>query len=98
MAGLIFVLAIGLALVALLVRRTRSARRRQTARAMPGRSPERPLAVQRFDEMDEAVERTRCACGGRASFVSEASVEVGGGRLRVVHARCNDCDDDVDLF
>lgn len=74
-------------------RRGRSARARFLAET-PGYDPARPIAVSSFDELDEAVDRARCPCGGSLERLGEGSRP----GVRVVRCTCPTCEEDVDLF
>lgn len=98
MTAIAFVLAIVAALGVLLARRILRQRRRRAALALPGRAPYSAIPIERFDQIDAAVSACRCICGGRASLVSEGSVQVDGRHLRVAHAECLECEEPIDLF
>jgi hypothetical protein len=98
MAGLLFGIAILLALGAVGWRvlsraRARSAHERALAQT-PGLSAENPLRIRDFDELDDAVELTRCPCGGLLDRIGEGSRQ----GMRVVRCACMICEEDVDLF
>ena len=94
--------ALALALVAALAavglralsRRRRARGEERTLAATPGATPENPLRIRSFHELDDAVDELRCPCGGPLERIGE------GGRpgLRVVRTACTICERDVDLF
>jgi len=89
--GLLLGLVVLAAVVATGIRRlqrTRAARRR------PGATIHRPLPVQRFDEIDAAVQDRSCDCGGIFVVTGETSRLVGARRVRVVRLVCNQCERD----
>jgi hypothetical protein len=63
-------------------------------RATPGYTPDLPVQLASFKDLDAVVARARCACGGRVAPVGETSRH----GLRVVRCRCVECDEAVDLF
>ena len=77
---------------------TRLARklRRQTWEARPGRSPERPLRVTDFDEVEEVIGGTRCWCGG--ILETEGPELEADGSMRVARSRCRKCNSEHDLY
>jgi hypothetical protein len=73
----------------------RSAKRHAHAlEQQPGMSPDNPLTIASFTEMDEAVDTFRCPCGGLLDRIGEGSRP----GLRVVRCACVICEEDVDLF
>lgn len=62
--------------------------------ALPGRSPERPIAVTSFHALDDAVEEARCGCGAPLEKLGETSRP----GLRVVRCTCVVCEVDQDLW
>lgn len=95
----LFVVAIGAALVRLGQERGRKTRARRHAAQQPARSPEQPLAVQRFDEMDSTVARARCpVCGHRLQVIAEGARSSAAGASRVVHTQCTQCEEAQDFF
>ncbi len=64
----------------------------------PGRSPENPVHVTRFDEIDQVLHGVRCHCGGTLVPLSEGSVVGPDGTLRVAHAECLRCEADLHLY
>ncbi len=98
MAGVIFavvlLLAVGVMVGRSLVRSRERRRRELELASRPGLSAENPLRITSFDEMDDAVEMTRCPCGGLLDRIGEGSRE----GMRVVRCACLTCEEDVDLF
>ena len=76
------------------------AKRRALAawRARPGCSPENPLVVARFDEMDNFVHAQRCICGGSCVMRTEGSLSAGTVALRVVRGECDRCEEELAFF
>ncbi len=81
---------------ALLGRRLARKLRRETWEARPGRSPERPLRVTDFDEVDEVIGGTRCWCGGRLK--TEGAELESDGTVRVARSICSECQTEHDLY
>ena len=63
-----------------------------------GNHPDRPLKVQRFDEMEDHLQDHRCPCGGKWMMRSEGSKSTQTMRLRVIHAECTRCEEERDFF
>lgn len=96
-AGL-FALSFLLAGGVLLGRRlARSARERAWKRS-PGRAPQNPWHVSRFDEIEDVLHGVRCHCGGTLVPLSEGSIVGADGTLRVAHAECLRCEADHYLY
>lgn len=80
------------AVIAVGVRRWQSGR---AAGRHPGHTLERAIVVNRFDEIDAAVQYRRCAyCGGTQHEVGETSRTVGERRFRIVRLVCDECERD----
>lgn len=95
MTSLLFAAAIVFALGVLGWRRFRQ---RGVRAGLPGLTPERAIAIQRFDEIDEWVRRTPCRDGSRPNIVSEGSLSLDGKSYRVVHVECDSCADEFSLY
>ncbi|MBI1817152.1 MAG: hypothetical protein HYR72_19435 [Deltaproteobacteria bacterium] len=81
--------ALGLAvLLAVLVVGWRKARIWRREGRRPGRNEDNPIAVADYGEIDAALLREQCQCGGRFSIRGEGS----RGQLRVVHLECHLCE------
>ena len=63
-------------------------------RSTPGYTPDLPVQLASFKDLDAVVARGRCACGGRVAILGETSRH----GLRVVRCRCVECEEGVDLF
>lgn len=63
-------------------------------RSTPGYTPDLPVTLASFKDLDAVVARARCACGGAVTVLGETSRH----GLRVVRCRCVECEEDVDLF
>jgi hypothetical protein len=85
--------------VSAVFRRRLLARARDAAwRAEPGRSPENPLRIETFGEIDAAMAALRCPCGGTVVPLSEASLARPEGTIRVAHGECLRCESDLHLY
>lgn len=86
--------ALGVVGARALKKRTARRQRDKALSARPGFSPEHPMRIASFREIDDAVDTLRCPCGGLLDRIGE------GGRpgLRVVRCCCVVCEEDVDLF
>lgn len=82
----------------LLGRRLSKRAREKAWKKAPGRSPERPVYIERFDELDETLRQTRCWCGGHLVHLSEGAVQGPSGTVRVAHAECVRCEADHHLY
>jgi hypothetical protein len=90
-----------LGLVALLAAIVVGARRLQRTRAerrRPGATIYLPVTVQRFDEIDAAVQGQKCWCGGMLVDAGETSRVVGERRFRIVRLVCQDCERDEFVY
>jgi len=96
--GAALLAALVAALVATGMRRRRIARIRRELRALPGATPETALAVGDFGEMDEAISRRACPCGGRPGLAGEGSREFEGRRFRVARLVCPACEEEQFVF
>jgi hypothetical protein len=98
MLGLVFTLAFAL-VASLVARRWYVVRRRQRIWARrPGFSSERPVAIRRYDELDEHTREARCSCGGTLRVRSEGGASTPAYNVRVVHTECARCEHNWDLF
>ena len=86
LAALIAAIAVGLRLL----------RRRAAERAQPGRSPDRPIAIRDYGEMDFAVGLQTCPCGGRYALRGEGPG--AGTQLRIAHLECRRCEREVSVY
>ena len=98
MTSALFAIAIALVLVTFWARRKKSTSAKAIWSQFPGRNPNDPIAVQRFDAIDEFVRHQRCVCGGIPDVVSEASKMIGNENLRVVRADCGECEEELYFF
>ncbi|MBI5545997.1 MAG: hypothetical protein HY901_19065 [Deltaproteobacteria bacterium] len=98
MAGLLFTLALLAALGVFAARRILQGRakrkRKRTIADRPGYSPDKPVKISGFDEIDDAIAMWRCPCGGLLDRIGEGSRP----GMRVVRCVCVVCEEDVDLF
>jgi|JRYF01.1.fsa_nt_gb hypothetical protein len=96
MVGLIMALAV---IAAVLTAGLRRYRRRQGIRNRAGVDLEKPICVERFDEIDTALEHRRCAwCDGALTLAGESSAAAGERRLRVVRLVCEECERDERVY
>jgi hypothetical protein len=86
--------ALGVFAARALGRRSEARRRAAEIAERPGLSPEHPLRIRDFNEMDDAVDEMRCPCGGLLERIGEGSRP----GMRVVRCVCVVCEEDVDLF
>ncbi len=98
MTGWIFAVALVVAMTAMGTRSLRRKTRLAAVRRAVGRSPERPLPIRSFHELDAAVDAARCACGGELDRIGEGSRTTPTGSLRVVRCECLACEEGIDLF
>jgi hypothetical protein len=77
-----------------LASRRSAAGHRRALELQPGMSPDNPLKIASFTELDDAVDTLRCPCGGLLDRIGEGSRP----GLRVVRCACVVCEEDVDLF
>lgn len=94
----LFVLSFLVAGGVLLGRRFARKAREQAWTKTPGRAPENPWHVERYDEIDQKLHGVRCHCGGTLVPLSEGSVVGPDGTLRVAHAECLRCETDHYLY
>jgi len=96
--GILITLALVAALVTVgvkVMRRGPDKRRRaQFLSEQAGYSPDKPVRIASFTEIDDAIGTWRCPCGGLLDRIGE------GARpgMRVVRCMCVVCEEDVDLF
>lgn len=95
MAGFLLGIAVVAALVAVAVRRVQRVR---AMRRRPGATMERAVTVNRFDEIDLAVQGQQCWCGGLLTVAGETSHSAGDRRYRIVRLVCNRCERDQHMY
>ena len=95
MIGLILGVVVLLAVITVGVRRLR---RTRAERRRPGATIHRPMAVQRFDEIDAAVQGHTCWCGGTLLVSGETSRAIGDRRFRITRLVCNECERDQLMY
>ena len=95
MIGLLLGIAVLAAVISVGIRRLQ---RNRAARARPGATIHRPVAVHRFDEIDDAVQGRACWCGGTFVIAGEASRVVGERRFRIARLVCNQCERDELMY
>jgi hypothetical protein len=79
-AALIAVIAVGMRLL----------RRRAVERAQPGRSPDQPIVIRDYGEMDIAVRLQACPCGGH--YLLRGEGPGAAPQLRAAHLECRRCE------
>jgi hypothetical protein len=84
-------LAVLVAVVSVGIRRWQ---RQRTEQRRPGATIHRPVAVNRFDEIDAALGGRSCRCGGILVVNGETSRAVGERRFRIVRLVCDACERD----
>ena len=95
MIGVIMAVAVLAAVLAAGVRRAQRARYR---RSQPGATIHLPVAVQRFDEIDAAIQGRRCFCGGSFSISGETSRRIAERFFRVSRLVCHQCGREEMMF
>ena len=95
MITLLLGLAVLAAVIAVGVRR---AQRMRATRQRAGATIHRPFAVQRFDEIDAAIQGRVCWCGGVFVESGETSRAVRDRRFRIVRLVCNECERDELMY
>lgn len=99
MLSLLFTLAIVAAVVATYGRRWRKSRLRKAARSEPGATPERPLMVRSFTDIDDVLRARWCpSCGGFLERRGEGTRAVDGRRLRIARLVCQECEEPDEIF
>jgi hypothetical protein len=95
----VITLLLGLTVVAAVVAvGVRRLQRAQATRRRPGATIHRPVTVQRFDEIDVAINGRVCDCGGVFVESGETSRAVRERRFRVVRLVCNQCERDELMY
>lgn len=95
MIALLLGLAVLAAVIAVGVRRLQRSR---TSRNRAGATIHRPVTVQRFDEIDAAIQGRACWCGGLFIESGETSRVVRDRRFRIVRLVCNECERDELMY
>ena len=98
MTYLFFAALIAVALSIKFVRYSKDKTTRKEFEKVVGNHPDRPLKIERFDDMDAHLQDNRCPCGGKWMMHSEGSQSSGALRLRVIHAECTRCETETDFF
>lgn len=91
-------LVVTIAVIATWLRKARRSRERRALGELPGGSPERPVAIRSFAEMDQEIDRRHCPCGARFALAGEGSREIGDRRFRVAQLRCPACEEETFVF
>ncbi len=92
--SLALILALGFSGWRLASRISHSRRRRR----LPAESAATAVVVRSFDEIDEWLTESRCACSGSLTSLGEASEELDGRRLRIVRSECSRCEEERSLY
>jgi hypothetical protein len=95
MIGLVLGIVVLLAVITVGMRRVQRARRE---RRRPGATIHRPVTVQRFDEIDAAVQGRVCWCGGALLVSGETSRAIGDRRFRITRLVCHQCERDELMY
>ena len=98
MTSALFALAIGLVLITFWQKRKKATNAKAVWSQFPGRNPNEPIDIERFDAIDVFVRKQRCFCGGIPDVVSEGSKTIGRENLRVVRADCGECEEELYFF
>ena len=98
MSSLLFAAVIAIALGVKIFKFSKGKAIRKEFEQRVGNHPDRPLKIQRFDEMDAHLQNNRCPCGGKWMMRSEGSKSTSSLRLRVIHAECTRCETETDFF
>lgn len=97
-SGFLFGLIVVGVMTAMLARRWSRYRRRRERERLPGLTPERAIPIQRFDEIQDWVQRTPCTDGSLPVIVAEGSLQHGARSMRVVHVECSSSRDTFALY
>lgn len=84
------------ALVAAIAVGLRLWRRRAAERAQPGRSPDRPIPIRDYGEMDIAIRLQTCPCGGHYALRGEGPG--AAPQLRIAHLECRRCEREAAVY
>jgi hypothetical protein len=84
------------ALVVAVVVGLRLMRQRAVEHAQPGRSPDRPIAISDYGEMDIALRLQTCPCGGHYALRGEGPG--AGTGLRVARVECRQCEREASIY
>ena len=96
---MIITLLLGLAVLAAVIAvGVRRAQRSRATRRRPGATIHRPVAVQRFDEIDATIQDSVCWCGGAFVESGETSRTIRERRFRIVRLVCNQCERDELMY
>lgn len=98
MSSLLFALFLAIALAVQLVKYLKQRSVQNSFKQHAGNHPDRPLKINRFDQMEDHLQTTRCPCGGVWMMRHEGSKSTPNARLRVIHAECTRCESETDFF
>ena len=98
MTSLLFAAVIAIILCVKIIKFSKGKATRKEFERSLGNHPDRPLKIQRFDDMDAHLQDNPCPCGGKWMIRSEGSKSTSNLRLRVVHAECTRCETETDFF
>ena len=98
MTSLLFAAVIAIVLGVKLTKYLKGRSARKSFEQAEGNHPDRPLKIQRFDQMDGHLQDNRCPCGGKWIMRSEGTKSSSALRLRVIHAECSRCETETDFF
>ncbi len=95
MISALLAVAVVAAVVSVAVRRWS---RLRAERNRPGATLLRAVFVNRFDEIDRALEGRTCWCGGTLARAGETSRAVGERRFRIARLVCAQCERDELMY
>ena len=98
MTALLFSLLLIVTIATLCHRRWRERRAQREWTDKIGRSPENPLVINRFNQIDDFVLTNRCRCGGISQTISEGTRTFNNTALKVVKAECIRCEEELYFF
>ena len=98
MTTLLFVAAITAAVISIGHRRWRRVRLRRASRRRLGATPELPILVRSYTDIDRHLAGRWCHCGGYLERAGEGTREESDRRYRVALLRCQECEDRHQVF
>lgn len=97
MGGLVFVVAIAAAMIAMIWRKVAAKRKRHRYHESPGRSLEQAWVVHALRDMDPLVEAIRCHCGGKPIERARSKLP-DVPDVHVVACECRRCEEKIRLY
>ncbi|MDG2308760.1 MAG: hypothetical protein P8R42_29620 [Candidatus Binatia bacterium] len=98
MTTILFVVAIVAAIAAMAYRRLQKQSRQKAALHRDGASPDNPIYIRSFNEMDDHMRKRWCSCGGFLEVTGEGTRERDGRRFRVARMECHECEESSEVF